>query len=483
MFYSDLSERLITGKGRKAPCSFQSTGLFLSPVGDVYNCSISENKLEIDSENLTKSIQSETNTEILKDLLDTKCNSCLHDQSGRWPLYHYLKVHNKTRKYYLYAMKLYNVIKLFNKILIDSIKKQDETVLKMNKILIIGMYGGEHVGDAAILGGVILRLQKKYNITAFDILSIRKDRTECWVENLDIPVKINVISHKEDIESTNYDKLVLAGGPIMNIPTILINHIKIINKFKNNNKPFIIEGVGYGPLKTFLSNILSKNIIKKANEISLRTNEDFKKVNHFRKDCIETYDPAFDYLDYHLKIIKKSSDKFLNKILKDQDKKVCVINLRPLDKTYNSGIKVSKVEDEMLTSLVNLIDTYSKSMKFVFMPMNSDQFGYCDLETAYKLEDKLKERDLDIEYLIWETETTINDCLLLLKKASLTISMRFHGCIFSLSTDTPTIGIDYSTLEKGKVFNLFKNKNKENQVVNINNFKEDSLIRIAKTIL
>ena len=189
--------------------------------------------MEIDSENLTKSIQSETNTEILKDLLDTKCNSCLHDQSGRWPLYHYLKVHNKTRKYYLYAMKLYNVIKLFNKILIDSIKKQDETVLKMNKILIIGMYGGEHVGDAAILGGVILRLQKKYNITAFDILSIRKDRTECWVENLDIPVKINVISHKEDIESTNYDKLVLAGGPIMNIPTILINHIKIINKFKD----------------------------------------------------------------------------------------------------------------------------------------------------------------------------------------------------------------------------------------------------------
>ena len=104
----------------------------------------------------------------------------------------------------------------------------------------------------------------------------------------------------------------------------------------------------------------------------------------------------------------------------------------------------------MLTSLVNLLDNYSESMKFVFMPMNSDQFGYCDLEIAYKLEDKLKERNLDIEYLIWETETTINDCLLLLNKASLTISMRFHGCIFSLSTDTPTIGIDYSTLEKGK---------------------------------
>lgn len=483
LFYSDLSERLITGKGRKAPCSFQSTGLFLSPVGDIYNCSISENKLEIDSENLTKSIESDTNTEILKDLLDTKCKSCLHDQSGRWPLYHYLKVHNKTRKYYLKLMKYYSVLKLFKEILFDFSIKRKTSSVDTNKILIIGMYGGEHVGDAAILGGVILRLQNKYKIKNFDILSIRKDRTECWVENLDLPGNINVISNKDNIESINYDKLVLAGGPIMNIPILLLNHLKIIMQFKGNNKPFLIEGVGYGPLKTFLSNFLAKKIIKKADEISLRTNEDFKKVNYFREDCIETYDPAFDYLEYHLKIIKKSSDKFLNNILKDQEKKICVINLRPLDKTYNSGIEVSKVEDKMLSSLINLLDTYSKSMKFVFMPMNSDQFGYCDLEIAYKLEDKLKERNLDIEYLIWETETTINDCLLLLKKASLTISMRFHGCIFSLSTDTPTIGIDYSTLEKGKVFNLFKNKNKETQVVNINSFKEDSLTRIAKKIL
>ena len=137
----------------------------------------------------------------------------------------------------------------------------------------------------------------------------------------------------------------------------------------------------------------------------------------------------------------------------------------------------------MLNSLVHFLVTYSNRMKFVFMPMNSDQFGFCDLEIAYKLEDKLKERNLNIEYFIWETETSINDCLLLLKKASLTISMRFHGCIFSLSTNTPTIGIDYSTIEKGKVFNLFKNINKENQVISINNFKEDSLIKIAKRFL
>lgn len=482
LFYSDLSKRFITGANRKAPCSFQSTGLFLSPVGDIYNCSISNTPLEIDADNLEKSVKSSKNVQILSDLIKNKCQTCLHDQSGRWPLYHYLKVHNKTRKYYLKGMKLYKVFNLFKEIIFSGTKKGNLVTSKTNRILIIGMYGGEHVGDAAILGGVILRLKERFSFTDIDVLSIRKDRTECWVDNLDLPVNINVIDCETNIDPYSYDKLVLAGGPIMNIPTILLHHIKVINKFKKTKKPFLIEGVGYGPLKTKLSKFLAKNIISKSDEISLRTSEDFQKVIKFRKDSIETYDPAFDYLKYHLEILKESTDKFLNKILKD-DKKICVINLRPSDKTYTTSGGVLDLEDKMFASIINFMEHNSINMKYVFMPMNSDQFGFCDFEIAYRLEDKIKESKIEADYTIWETETTINDCLLLLNKASLTISMRFHGCIFSLSTNTPTIGIDYSTIEKGKVYNLFKNIQKENQVVNLNNFHKDSIMKIAKQLI
>lgn len=483
LFYSDLSKRLITGKGRGAPCSFQSTGLFLSPVGDIYNCSVSDNALEVDPNNLEESIKSVKNQAILNDLIKNKCNDCIHDQSGRWPLYHYLKVHNKTRKYYLKGLKLYKAFKLIKEITINYTKKKHVIPIRTNKILIIGMYGGEHVGDAAILGGVILRLKDKYHFKEIDILSIRKDRTECWVENLDIPVSINILDSKEIIDAKNYKMLVLAGGPIMNIPTILINHLKIINKFKKNKKPFLIEGVGYGPLNTILSKYLAKKIIIKSNEISLRTKEDFSKVSFIRKDCLETYDPAFDYLKYHLDRLKDSNDRFLNKIIKEEEKKICVINLRPSDSTYTDNNTITKAEDLMLNSLVHFMNRQCQKMKFVFMPMNSDQFGFCDFEIAYKLENKIKEKNLIVDFSIWETETTINDCLLLLKKADLVISMRFHGCIFSLSTNTPTIGIDYSTFEKGKVFNLFKNLKKENQVINIASFEEDSVEKIAKSLL
>ena len=45
--------------------------------------------------------------------------------------------------------------------------------MKSNKVLIVGAYGGEHVGDSAILGGVISELNKKYGHAEYDVLSTR----------------------------------------------------------------------------------------------------------------------------------------------------------------------------------------------------------------------------------------------------------------------------------------------------------------------
>lgn len=113
------------------------------------------------------------------------------------------------------------------------------------------------------------------------------------------------------------------------------------------------------------------------------------------------------------------------------------------------------------------------------MPMNADQFGFSDLEIAFKLEKRIKLLSNHIDFKIWEYEPDINNCIYLLKKAKLTISMRFHGCIFSLASRIPTIGIDYSTSEKGKVYSLFKDFEMENYVINI---KDISSRRLSEKI-
>ena len=61
--------------------------------------------------------------------------------------------------------------------------------------------------------------------------------------------------------------------------------------------------------------------------------------------------------------------------------------------------------------------------------------------------------------------------------------MRFHGCIFSLSNNVPTVGIDYSTFEKGKVYYLFEDFNMGNNVINAKDIKTDILLEKINNIL
>jgi polysaccharide pyruvyl transferase WcaK-like protein len=48
--------------------------------------------------------------------------------------------------------------------------------------------------------------------------------------------------------------------------------------------------------------------------------------------------------------------------------------------------------------------------------------------------------------------------LYLLRKLDMALTMRFHACIFAMSQDLPTIGIDYYPGVGGKVEQLFRDR-------------------------
>jgi polysaccharide pyruvyl transferase WcaK-like protein len=100
---------------------------------------------------------------------------------------------------------------------------------------------------------------------------------------------------------------------------------------------------------------------------------------------------------------------------------------------------------------------------------------------AYKIEKQLGLSSVPVDYKIWEYEPDIESCVYLLRKAKLAISMRFHGCIFSLVNHVPTVGIDYSVHGSGKVYELFQDLNLVQQIIGINEITSDILIeRIRK---
>ena len=63
-----------------------------------------------------------------------------------------------------------------------------------DSVLLIGQYGGEHVGDIAILGGVLLRLRRDCGTQHAYLLSHRPDHTRRLADGLDVPVHLTVQS-------------------------------------------------------------------------------------------------------------------------------------------------------------------------------------------------------------------------------------------------------------------------------------------------
>ena len=123
---------------------------------------------------------------------------------------------------------------------------------RLPSVLIIGAYGGEHIGDAAILGGVLFRIHRRYGTTRAIVLSQRPRHTRHLVPMLDTPVDVTV-EGSEPSSARNLlkqvDAVVYAGGPLTDLPKQLVRHFYTVSSARRLGKPFIAEGIGAGPFR------------------------------------------------------------------------------------------------------------------------------------------------------------------------------------------------------------------------------------------
>ncbi|HDH08157.1 MAG TPA: hypothetical protein ENG96_01600, partial [Gammaproteobacteria bacterium] len=162
----------------------------------------------------------------------------------------------------------------------------------------------------------------------------------------------------------------------------------------------------------------------------------------------------------------------------DTSKDIVLLNLRPLWKKYsNDNFELSKIEENFYRNLASSLTTVGANKRIIFIPMNSDQYGFSDLESAYRLQ-KYLEPELD--FVVLEYEPDILDLIFMLRKSTLCIAMRFHACIFALSQSIPLVGIDYHVGGAGKVSELMDEYHKSDMCINICDFKSDSLGYLLK---
>lgn len=337
---------------------------------------------------------------------------------------------------------------------------------RLTNVLIIGAYGGEHIGDAAILAGVLYRIHRRYGTTAAVLMSQRPDHTRHLVSMLDVPVEIKVEAYEHaQIRAClpQADAVVFAGGPLIDLPKQLVRHLYTAALSRQKDKPFIVEGIGAGPFVRWPSEWVARRLVSMAMRISVRTSQDAQQRLVRDLDPEVGRDPAFDYLETRpaeLTRLPELDRYWIEKLLRGTEGRLLVgINVRPIRHLYTEAAAgrnrieytrfiEARFERRFAEGLQRFDQTSPVKPCFVFYPMNAIQFGMSDLRSAYRIKRLLGN---EVDFRVWEADPTLDGVVALLRRLDVVVAMRLHAAIFALAHTRQVIGIDYRIGKRDKI--------------------------------
>jgi len=341
----------------------------------------------------------------------------------------------------------------------------------LERVLLIGAYGGEHIGDAAILAGVLFRIHRRRGTTAAIVMSQRPGHTRHLLAMLDTPFKLDVEPYEPSAIRAclpRVNAVVFAGGPLIDLPRQLVKHLYTVALARRRQLPFLVEGIGPGPFPRWPSEWTARRIVGMAERISVRTSTDGESrlMRGLAPDLAG--DPAFDYLATRgpaLTRVRERDMVWIERLLHDTAGRVLVgVNLRPIRHLWTVGVPRAKrpaytrfVEarfEERCAEGLRLFHQRSPvPPTFIFFPMNAIQFGMSDLRSAYRLARALRG---EVDFRVWQGDASLDGVVALLRRLDIVIAMRFHAAIFALAQGRRVIGIDYRVGAPDKVAALLR---------------------------
>jgi polysaccharide pyruvyl transferase WcaK-like protein len=369
---------------------------------------------------------------------------------------------------------------------------------RLPRALLIGAYGGEHIGDAAILGGVLLRMHRRHGTTRAILVSQRPDHTRRLVAMLDVPVEVTVQEYRQSAlpsQVTEVDAVVFAGGPLMDLPRQLVKHLSAASLARRLGKPFFLEGIGVGPFVRRPSEWVGRRLIRLADRISVRTPDDGRARQVRGRNVTVGRDPAFDYLEARggeLTRLTGVDRQWVEQLVQGTEGRMVVgLNIRPIRPDYTTDTSAGRREEytrfverrfeERLAAAMRRLHEASTARRpcFIFFPMNAIQFGLSDLRSAHRLRRLLRG---DVDFRLWEGDPGIDGVVALLRCLDVAITMRFHATIYALAQNVPVVGIDYRVGRRDKVAALLDGCGRSDSYRRIDEMTTDWLLERLRGI-
>ena len=321
------------------------------------------------------------------------------------------------------------------------------------KVVIIGWYGTETIGDRAILAGLFHILSQNCNelfvkIGCLDTLLTERTIDEdyifykrCSGNSLKNISLFDSRLKRELNEAVDWaDILIIGGGPLMEIEAMYMLQYAF-KRGKEKRKKNVIAGCGLGPFKTKELLELAIDIIDNSDVAIFRDKisyDIYQSVSHKCAHCSFSIDPAVFaaqcYLNFDSRV--KKSDYI-------------AINFRkPPTKDY---FGLEKIKDDFFVRLLRKVSgEYGMQMQLV--PMHTFYVGDDDRHILNKINQKAAVQNI----LVHNKPLSLEDTMRTFACASYCFGMRFHSVLLQTILNGRNFVIDYTDPAKGKIIGLLQ---------------------------
>lgn len=471
LFLKNLRNQVVYGMPRANGCTWQDEGVTLLSDGGLAYCAVESPTLgNLVSGSASASMLYSENHPIREQIIRNKCGGCLHDYEGRIPRFIdkvLVRAQQVLAKVNFPLMPL-RVVYGLARLALNSLKLLDKPQviigkaglrLPKNRILIVGWYGTETLGDKAILYSIIQDLTKVgIDSSCIYVASIEPYITEYSLKEYEPVSPCSVVSLSDAdrmARAGQFGQVIFGGGPIMSSISYLTSIASIFRAVKRYGGQTVIWGCGLGPIRKskrdFVNKIAIKQILRSSDYCvfrdlkSLETGKAFVGAG-FDQHWSSALDPAFHWVQS----VSTSNNRPRALDGEEPGKVGFAIRDLPVDEYFSDyGGNVQKLRQEFDSAMVFLMDRHSSESCIYLQCMHrlpcggDDRLFYYDL-----LGPKASEYGLTFEH-----KNPLDD-VLDLHGLNRLYAMRFHSVVFGLALGVPVIPIDYTN--GGKIASLCK---------------------------
>ena len=320
--------------------------------------------------------------------------------------------------------KYYSVTKMADDCVLAYNAAYSQSTEKKYNVLMSGYYGFNNSGDDAILLSIHANLKKLGNNINITVLAGNAEATRKKY-GVDVVDRYNVPKAMDAIKKC--DVLLSGGGSLLQDRTStrsIVYYLSIIKLAKMMGKKVMLYANGIGPVTKPKNRNLVKNIVNKADLITLREQNSFEELRSMgvdNKNTFVTADPVFTMEAAS----KEKSIELLKKEGIPMDKPIIGVSVR-------NWKNIASFSDDLALFCDRIYDELGREIVFISMQQPNDSI----------VSESIRRKMKNPSYLIKEN-CSPQELMGAIGLMESVISMRLHTLIFAANQRVPMLGFIY----------------------------------------